>query len=183
MGALSVDREIAGQRGKRARHAIKTGSGAQMNPSIMYRRFGGIYRSWPTSTLRVINNLPAMLYHDLPRRNGSTKPAVPRRHVPPELLSEGANFLAKPSVPRRSFRAKAGVLMRLNAVPRSIAVGLGERYSATLNEGSDLHSVRSARSYLRGLSPADWQRSAPAHAGMSGDDYRAVWSLLAGERG
>jgi hypothetical protein len=97
---------------------------------------------------RVINNLPAMLYHGLRRRSA----------------------FAKTGVLRRSFRAKAGVnteaavLMRMNAIPRSIAVGLGERYSATVQEGPDLHSVRSARSYLRDLSATDWQRSAPPHA-------------------
>jgi len=76
---------------------------------------------------------------------------------------------------------EAAVLMRMNAVPRSIAVGLGERFSATVQE-TDLHSVRSARSYLRGLSPSDWQRSTPAHAKMSGEDYQGIWRLLAGER-
>jgi hypothetical protein len=98
----------------------------------------------PEDQKRVINHLPAMLYH-------------------------GVN-------------TEAGVLMRMNAVPRSIAVGLGEQYSATMKDGADLHSVRSARTYLRGLSPTDWQRSAPAHARMSGEDYREVWSLLAGEQ-
>jgi len=77
---------------------------------------------------------------------------------------------------------KASVIMRMNALPRSIVVGLGERFSAIAQDGVDLHSVRSARSYMRGLSPTDWQRSALRHAKMSGDDYRDVWSLLAGER-
>jgi hypothetical protein len=33
--------------------------------------------------------------------------------------------------------------MRMNAASRSIAVGLGEQYSATVKEESDLHSVGS----------------------------------------
>lgn len=74
----------------------------------------------------------------------------------------------------RQEAAQAGfnILMRMNAVSRSIA--------AAAHSGSDLHS---ARSYLRTLSPTDWQRSAPPHSKMSGEDYRSIWSLLAGERG
>lgn len=102
------------------------------------------FENMPEEQKRVINNLPAMLYH-------------------------GVN-------------SEAAVLMRMNAVPRSVAVGLGEAYTTVAQSESDLHSVRSARSYLRGLSPTDWQRAAPAHSKMSGEDYRAVWSLLAGER-
>jgi hypothetical protein len=102
------------------------------------------FDTMPEDQKRVINNLPAMLYH-------------------------GVN-------------TEAAVLMRMNAVPRSIAVGLGEKYSATVKDGTDLHSVRSARTYLRGLSPTDWQHSAPPHAKMSGEDYRDIWSLLSGER-
>ena len=69
-----------------------------MNPSIIYRRFDGIYRSGPTLHLRIINSLPAMLYH-----------GVPRRRVPPELLSEGASFRAKAGV-----NTEPAVLMRVN---------------------------------------------------------------------
>ncbi|MCL4180875.1 MAG: hypothetical protein KJ072_24395 [Verrucomicrobia bacterium] len=119
-----------------------------MNPSISYRRFDGIYRSGPTLHLRIINSLPAMLYH-----------GVPRRRVPPELLSEGASFRAKAGV-----NTEPAVLMRMNAVPRSIATGLGDQFSATVKEGADLHSVRSARSHLCNPSATDWYRSDPPHA-------------------
>ena len=102
------------------------------------------FENMPDEQKRVINNLPAMLYH-------------------------GVN-------------SEAAVLMRMNAVPRSIAVGLGATFAAVAQVESELHSVRSARSYLRSLSHADWQRAAPPHARMSGEDYRVIWSLLAGER-
>lgn len=91
------------------------------------------FENMPDEQKRVINNLPAMLYH-------------------------GVN-------------SEAAVLMRTNAVPHNIAAGLGETFAAAHSE-SDLHSVRSARSYLRTLSPADWQRAVPPHARMSGEDYR-----------
>jgi hypothetical protein len=97
----------------------------------------------------------------------------------PEDQKRAINNL--PAMLYHGVNTEAAVLMRMNAVPRRIAVGLGERFSATVSESADLHSVRSARSYLRRLSPTDWQRSAPPHAKMSGDDYRAIWSFLAGE--
>jgi len=134
------------------------------------------FDSMPKDRKRVVNSLPAMLYHGLPRRSGPAKPGLPRR-----------SGLAKTGLPRRSSPAKpgvnteAGVLMRMNAVPRSIATGLGEKFAAMAKEGAERHSVRSARSYLRNLSPSDWQRSAPSNAKMSGEDYRDIWSLLAGE--
>lgn len=101
------------------------------------------FNNMPEDQKRVINNLPAMLYH-------------------------GVN-------------TEAAVLMRMNAVPRSIATGLGEKYAAAAKDAAELHSVRSARSYLRNLSSTDWQRSAPSRAKLSGEDYRDIWSLLAGE--
>ena len=83
---------------------------------------------------------------------------------------------------QKAAQAGFNILMRMNVVPRSIAAGLGETFAAAQAE-SDLHSVRSARSYLRSLSETDWQRAAPPHAKMSGEDYRNIWVLLAGERG
>ena len=135
------------------------------------------FDNMPEDQKRVINNLPAMLYHGLPRRSSPAKPGLPRRCGP-----------QKPGVPRRSFRAKAGVnteaavLMRMIAVPRSIATGLGEKYAEEAKESVDLHSVHAARSYLRALSPNDWQRCVPSNARMTGEDYRDIWRLLAGER-
>ena len=108
-------------------------------------RSGLDFDNMPEDQKRIINNLPAMLYHGV-----NTEPAV---------------------------------LMRMNAVPRSIATGLGEKYAAVAKESVDLHSVRSTRAYLRALSPTGWQRSAPSNAKMTGEDYRDIWRLLAGDRG
>ena len=46
----------------------------------------------------------------------------------------------------RQEAAQAGfnILIRMNAVPRSIAACLGETFAAAAHSGSDLHSVRSA---------------------------------------
>jgi len=98
----------------------------------------------------------------------------------PEDQKRAINNL--PAMLYHGVNTEAGVLMRMNAVPRSIAVNLGDKYSSAVKEAADFHSVRAARSYLRRLSTTDWQRAAPPHARMSGDDYRDIWLLLAGER-
>ncbi|OGV64477.1 MAG: hypothetical protein A3K19_21345 [Lentisphaerae bacterium RIFOXYB12_FULL_65_16] len=77
---------------------------------------------------------------------------------------------------------EAAVLMRMNAVPRSIAPALGQRFAVATKGRPDVHSTRAAREYLRRLSPDDWQRAAPRGAKLTGPDYQNVWRLLAGER-
>ena len=87
-----------------------------------------------------------------------------------------------PAMLYHGVNTEAAVLMRINAVPRSIAIKLGEKFSASKHVGLDVHNARSARNYLRALSTDDWQKAAPSHAKMSGTDYRDVWRLLSGER-
>lgn len=69
----------------------------------------------PQDQKRVINNLHTMLYHGVPRRSGLAKTGVKTAPV---------------------------VLMRMSAVPRSIATGLGKKYAAAAKEGADLHSIQ-----------------------------------------
>jgi len=169
-----------------------------MNPSIIYRRFGGIYRSATGRRPAVRPNRPVIVRHSAPivrcdrsRHSPDCPPIIqPNRPIIDRrfggiyrcrLGPSGLDFDNLPEDQKRvinnlpamlyhGVNTEPAVLMRMNAVPRSIAVGIGERFSANVKEGTDLHSVRSARSFLRGLSPTDWQRSAPAHAKMSGDD-------------
>ena len=87
-----------------------------------------------------------------------------------------------PAMLYHGVNTEAAVLMRINAVPRSIAIKLGEKFSASKHVGLDVHNARFARNFLRALSTDDWQKAAPSHAKMSGTDYRDVWRLLSGER-
>lgn len=93
---------------------------------------------------RVINNLPAMLYHG--------------------VATEG------------------GVLMRMNAVPRTVAERLGQDFIEQTGRDATRTRPADARAFLRELADADWQRAAPQEATLSGADYRRVWAQLAGER-
>lgn len=71
------------------------------------------------------------------------------------------------------------VLMRTLGVPRSIAVPLGERFSAEQDRGAGPRVGR-AREWLRSLPSEAWEEARPATARMSGDDYRRVWRVLNG---
>ncbi len=75
----------------------------------------------------------------------------------------------------------AGVLMRMQSVPRTVAVQLGDTYAAQggLVHGWDSHAH--ARRFVEHLSAADWQRVVPTDSPMSGADYEAIWRVLSGK--
>ena len=87
-----------------------------------------------------------------------------------------------PAMLYHGVNTEAAVLMRINAVPRSIAPKLGDQFAASKQGGSDIHNPRAARRFLRALSVDDWQKVAPLRSKMTGTDYRDVWRLLSGER-
>jgi hypothetical protein len=88
-----------------------------------------------------------------------------------------------PAMLYHGVNTEPAVLMRINAVPRSIAPTLGETFVAVKKGSPDVHNSRAARDFIRKLSVDDWQKAVPKNAAMSGADYRDVWQLLAGERG
>jgi hypothetical protein len=71
------------------------------------------------------------------------------------------------------------VLMRMNSVPRSAAESLGRAF-AEVTRGPTVSDLRVARQFLRELDAGNWEAAVPAGATMSGEDYRAVWSVLSG---
>jgi replicative superfamily II helicase len=101
-----------------------------------------------------------------------------------ENMTEEARMVVNnlPAMLYHGVNTEAAVLMRINAVPRSIATRLGDNFTRSKQGISDPHNSRSARNFLRALSANDWQKAAPSHAKMSGTDYRDVWRLLSGER-
>jgi superfamily II DNA/RNA helicase len=76
---------------------------------------------------------------------------------------------------------EAGVLMRVNAVPRSVAESLGERFvSEAQIDPLTAQAGRQVRDFLSALPAQDWAEAAPAHASLSGDDYQILWRRLSG---
>jgi hypothetical protein len=101
------------------------------------------FDSLSESDRRMINNLPAMLYHG--------------------VSSEEA------------------VLMRMNAVPRTVAAPLGRKFVEQSATPLERARPSEARQFLRTLTSTEWSQVAPENAAMTGDDYRRVWAQLAGE--
>ncbi len=84
-----------------------------------------------------------------------------------------------PAMLYHGVTSEEAVLMRMNSVPRTVAERLGQQFAD--NVTPDTQNVRVARTFLRSLQDADWQRVAPKNATMSGADYRTIWMRLAGE--
>jgi hypothetical protein len=95
----------------------------------------------------------------------------------PEETARRINAL--PAMIYHGVKTESAVLMRMNAVPRSVAEPLGERFARELGQAEA--SVRAARDFLKLLSDDEWGASRPPDAAMSGEDYRRVWEQLSGE--
>ncbi len=86
-----------------------------------------------------------------------------------------------PAMLYHGVNSESAVLMRLNAVPRSIATKLGDRFAQATGNKIEVQTVRQARLFLRSLKPEDWQKATPKDSPMNGADYREVWAKLSGE--
>ena len=95
----------------------------------------------------------------------------------PEDVARRINAL--PAMIYHGVNTEAAVLLRMNAVPRTVAEQVGKQYESEVGD-QDL-SVKSARDFLKGLSDAAWGAAAPKKAAMSGSDYREIWQQLSGE--
>jgi hypothetical protein len=85
-----------------------------------------------------------------------------------------------PAMLYHGVSTEPGVVMRMNAVPRTVAEQVGAEFAKSV-KAEDAGNVRMARQFLRDLSADDWQQFAPKKSAMSGGDYRVVWSTLSGE--
>ena len=86
-----------------------------------------------------------------------------------------------PAMIYHGVRSKEGVMMRMNSVPRSVAVNLGDLYKESLSDTQNQYSIGHARDFLRGMQAQDWGRVRPAHAALDGTGYQRVWRILSGE--
>jgi replicative superfamily II helicase len=85
-----------------------------------------------------------------------------------------------PAMLYHGVSTEEGVLMRMNAVPRTIAEAAGKELRNKMRGQEDLLAPKMATEYLKGLSSADWSRIRPKKATMSGEDYQKVWKRLSG---
>ena len=88
---------------------------------------------------------------------------------------------ALPAMIYHGVRTEEAVLMRMNAVPRSVAESLGRLYRSLAHEDESRYTVGNAREFLRGLDEVGWERARPANSRLSGARFKRVWSVLSGE--
>lgn len=74
----------------------------------------------------------------------------------------------------------AGVLMRKNNVPRSIANSLGELYSESIKGEIFSHSSKEVVDWLEGQVSKTWEKARPAGSRLSGEEYKKIWRKLNG---
>ena len=86
-----------------------------------------------------------------------------------------------PAMLYHGVSTEEAVLMRMNAVPRSIAEQMGSRFRADTGGQSKYQSVGGARDFLRNLKDRDWEQVKPVSSHLSGGEYKAIWKLLSGE--
>ena len=88
---------------------------------------------------------------------------------------------ALPAMIYHGVCSEEGVLMRMNSVPRSVAVKVGDLYRETGGIVGNQYSIGHARDFLKGMDAVDWNRARPGDAALSGEGYRRVWQVLSGE--
>jgi replicative superfamily II helicase len=87
-----------------------------------------------------------------------------------------------PAMIYHGVQSEEAVLMRMNAVPRSIAEKLGEEFRINMNKKTDEEiNVHKARQFLKNLGIGDWDRISHEGTHLSGLEYKTVWGLLSGE--
>ena len=86
-----------------------------------------------------------------------------------------------PAMLYHGVATESAVLLRMNAVPRSIAPNLAAEMEKELGSKRDEATIRTAREFLKSRTSQQWEKSRPKNAPMTGDDYREVWRILSGE--
>jgi hypothetical protein len=95
--------------------------------------------------------------------------------------AERRQINALPAMIYHGVKTEAGVLMRMNSVPRSVAEKLGQVFEKKVGAVNEGQGVQAARGFLKDLDSTGWDSVKPANAALSGSDYQRVWEILSGE--
>jgi hypothetical protein len=95
--------------------------------------------------------------------------------------AERRQINALPAMIYHGVKTEAGVLMRMNSVPRSVAERLGQAFEKKVGANVDGQSVQAARAFLKDLDSAEWDKVKPTNSPLSGSEYQHVWEILSGE--
>lgn len=87
-----------------------------------------------------------------------------------------------PAMIYHGVKSEEAVLMRMNSVPRSIAVQLGEEFRKRSGKPVSSVGISSVREFLKNLDANEWGRMCPEGSHLTGAGYKRVWEVLSGER-
>lgn len=85
-----------------------------------------------------------------------------------------------PAMIYHGVKTEAGVLMRMNGIPRSIAERMGELYQQNINEGAGVSGIQKVRQFLASADIETWNRARSSNAPLSGREYKDVWKVISG---
>ena len=86
-----------------------------------------------------------------------------------------------PAMVYHGVNTEEAVLMRMNAVPRSIAQNVGKKFLESIDGNQEMANVRGAREFLRDLDKREWETLRPETSHLNGSEYKKIWELLSGE--
>jgi hypothetical protein len=86
-----------------------------------------------------------------------------------------------PAMIYHGVKTEEGVLMRMNGVPRSIAERMGERYQQTAPASEGGGGIQKVRQFLAEADIETWNGARPTNAPLSGQEYKDVWRVIAGD--
>ncbi len=85
-----------------------------------------------------------------------------------------------PAMIYHGVKTEAGVLMRMNGIPRSIAERMGEIYQHNVNEKAGGSGIQKVRQFLASADIETWNQARPTSAPLSGREYKQVWKVISG---
>jgi hypothetical protein len=88
---------------------------------------------------------------------------------------------ALPAMIYHGVSTEAGVLMRMNAVPRTVAEKLGAEFQKGSPNKDDAQGTQKAREFLKSIDEEVWGRAKPKNSALTGADYKRIWEILSGE--
>lgn len=86
-----------------------------------------------------------------------------------------------PAMIYHGVKTEAGVLMRMNGIPRSIAERMGGLYQQNVNEKAGGSGIQKVRQFLASADIETWNQARPTSAPLSGREYKQVWKVISGD--
>lgn len=89
------------------------------------------------------------------------------------------NINLLPAMVYHGVKTEEAVLLRMNALPRSIAESFGEILKENISKTD--YSVQEARQFLKKADDAKWNKASQKYSDiLTGREYRTIWNILSG---